>query len=164
MQTLQYSVAAALNGNKHGSNHAGSVASSRPQCYKRGFRAGRRGECVAWKTPAGAHAAGALMSTTATPPKGLEGIVATNSSICYIDGDRGVLAYRGYDIHDLAEHSTFEETCYLLWNGRLPKRQELDAFTRELAAAREMDDHIVRMLREFPKTAKPMEVLRTAVS
>jgi citrate synthase len=104
------------------------------------------------------------MSTTATPPKGLEGIVATNSSICYIDGERGVLAYRGYDIHDLADHSTFEETCYLLWNGRLPKRQELDGFTRELANAREMDDHIVRMLCEFPKKAKPMEVLRTAVS
>ena len=51
--------------------------------------------------------------------KGLDGIVATTSKICYIDGDRGVLAYRGIDVHELAEHSTFEETCYLLWFGRL---------------------------------------------
>jgi citrate synthase len=65
-----------------------------------------------------------MSSVTSTPaPKGLEGIVATNSSICYIDGDRGVLAYRGIDIHELADHSTFEETCYLLWFGRLPNRK-----------------------------------------
>src|SRR5580700_3602399 len=62
-----------------------------------------------------------MSSVTSTPAgKGLEGIVATNSSICFIDGDRGVLAYRGIDVHELAEHSTFEETCYLLWFGRLP--------------------------------------------
>ena len=58
--------------------------------------------------------------TAAQVPKGLEGIVATTSSICFIDGDRGVLAYRGIDVHELADHSTFEETCYLLWYGRLP--------------------------------------------
>ena len=52
--------------------------------------------------------------------KGLEGVTAVNSSICYIDGDQGVLAYRGIDIHELADHSTFEECCYLLWFGRLP--------------------------------------------
>jgi citrate synthase len=56
---------------------------------------------------------------------GLEDIVATSSRICYLDGDRGVLAYCGYDIHDLARHATFEETCYLLWHGRLPTRAEL---------------------------------------
>ena len=67
-----------------------------------------------------------MSSVTSTPAtKGLEGIVATTSKICYIDGDRGVLAYRGIDIHELAEHSTFEETCYLLWFGRLPNRSEL---------------------------------------
>ena len=67
-----------------------------------------------------------MSSLTAThAPKGLEGIVATNSSICYIDGDRGVLAYRGIDIHELADHSNFEETCYLLWFGKLPSRREL---------------------------------------
>ena len=62
--------------------------------------------------------------TAAHAPKGLEGIVATNSSICYIDGDQGILAYRGIDIHELADHSNFEETCYLLWFGRLPKADQ----------------------------------------
>jgi citrate synthase len=66
--------------------------------------------------------------TNTLAPKGLEGIVATNSSICYIDGDRGVLAYRGIDIHELADHSTFEETCYLLWFGRLPNRRRAEEF------------------------------------
>ena len=68
--------------------------------------------------------------TTNLAPKGLEGIVATNSTICYIDGDQGVLAYRGIDIHELAEHSTFEEVCYLLWFGRLPNAGELSEFRR----------------------------------
>ena len=63
------------------------------------------------------------MSTIVSAAKGLEGIVAANSGICFIDGERGVLAYRGYDIHDLADHSTFEEVCYLLWFGRLPNRR-----------------------------------------
>ena len=69
------------------------------------------------------------MSTTVTPTKGLEGVVAASSSICYIDGDAGVLAYRGIDIHELAEKSTFEETCYLLWFGKLPTRAELADLT-----------------------------------
>ena len=64
------------------------------------------------------------MSTT-TMTRGLEGVVAANSSICYMDGEAGVLAYRGIDIHVRAEKSTFEETCYLLWFGRLPTRAEL---------------------------------------
>ena len=59
-------------------------------------------------------------TTSMHAPKGLEGVVATTSSICYIDGEQGVLAYRGIDIHELADNSTFEETCYLLWNGELP--------------------------------------------
>src|SRR5215475_4708256 len=103
------------------------------------------------------------MSTT-TMPRGLEGVVAANSSICYIDGDAGVLAYRGIDIHELAEKSTFEETCYLLWFGRLPKRAELDALSDTLAAERKMDPAIYEMMRQAPKAAPPMEVLRTAVS
>ena len=61
----------------------------------------------------------------AKPKGGLEDVVATSSSICFIDGDRGILAYRGYDIHDLAPKATFEEVCYLLWHGRLPNRAEL---------------------------------------
>jgi citrate synthase len=101
---------------------------------------------------------------TAVAAKGLEGIVATTSSICWIDGDTGVLAYRGIDIHKLAEQSNFEETAYLLWNGRLPKAAELDAFRKELAKARVLDSKIVEMLRTFPKDSTPMEVLRTTVS
>ena len=101
---------------------------------------------------------------TAVAAKGLEGIVAANSGICWIDGDAGVLAYRGIDVHDLAEHSTFEETTCLLWHGSLPSRSELDAFSKQLAAARRLPPEIIRLLGSFPKTATPMEVLRTAVS
>ncbi|HET8635905.1 MAG TPA: citrate synthase [Acidobacteriaceae bacterium] len=101
---------------------------------------------------------------TAVATKGLEGIVATNSSICWIDGDAGVLAYRGIDIHELASKSTFEETAYLLWNGTLPTLQELDSFTRRLTEARKLPPQIIDLLRSFPKEATPMEVLRTAVS
>ena len=102
--------------------------------------------------------------TTPHPPKGLEGVVATNSSICYIDGDRGVLAYRGIDIHELADHSNFEETCYLLWFGKLPNRAELKGLSERLAAERKLDPAIITLLRNAPKTALPMDVLRTAVS
>ena len=104
------------------------------------------------------------MSTTSTPTKGLEGIVAAISSICYIDGDRGILAYRGIDIHDLAQYSTFEETCYLLWNGRLPKRQELDQCRKDLASERKLDASVINLVRQLPRGATPMDVLRTAVS
>jgi citrate synthase len=102
--------------------------------------------------------------TSASAPKGLEGIVATNSSICYIDGDRGVLAYRGIGIHELADHSTFEETCYLLWFGHLPNRSELTGLQERLAEERRLDPAIIQFLRTAPKTALPMDVLRTAVS
>jgi len=103
-----------------------------------------------------------VISTPAT--KGLEGIVATTSKICYIDGDRGVLAYRGIDVHELAEHSNFEETCYLLWFGRLPNRSELDDLRGRLAKERHLDPAIIQFLRDIPRTALPMDVLRTAVS
>jgi citrate synthase len=105
-----------------------------------------------------------MSSGTTTAPKGLEGVVATNSSICYIDGDRGILAYRGIDIHELADNSTFEETCYLLWFGRLPKRDELKHLKQKLAEERRLDPAIIDFLRRAPKTALPMDVLRTAVS
>jgi citrate synthase len=96
--------------------------------------------------------------------KGLEGIVAANSGICWIDGDAGVLSYRGIDIHELADHSTFEETTYLLWNGVLPNLLALREFQSRLALARSLDQRIIDMLRTFPASATPMEVLRTAVS
>jgi citrate synthase len=101
---------------------------------------------------------------TVAAGKGLEGIVAANSGICWIDGDAGVLSYRGIDIHELAEKSTFEECTYLLWNGNLPDQSALREFTSKLALARELDQRIVDMMRGFPTSATPMEVLRTAVS
>jgi citrate synthase len=103
------------------------------------------------------------MSTTVAP-KGLEGIVATTSSICYIDGDAGVLSYRGIDIHELAGHSTFEETTYLLWFGKLPTADELASFSAELAAARVLPEKVIELLHTVPADATPMQVLRTAVS
>jgi len=102
--------------------------------------------------------------TTTQAPKGLEGIVATTSSICYIDGDQGVLAYRGIDIHELADHSNFEETCYLLWFGKLPSANELKELRERLAAERKLDPAIITLLRSAPQSTQPMHVLRTAVS
>ena len=103
------------------------------------------------------------LSTTHTP-KGLEGVVATTSSICYIDGDQGVLAYRGIDIHELADNSTFEETCYLLWYGELPTREKLKDLEQRLAEERKLDASILYRLQLAPKHALPMDVLRTIVS
>jgi len=97
-------------------------------------------------------------------PKGLEGVVATTSSICYIDGDAGVLAYRGYDIHDLADHSTFEEVCYLLWFGRLPNADELKQLKMRMAEERKLDASIYYRLQLTPKHVPPMDMLRTVVS
>lgn len=106
-----------------------------------------------------------MSSLTATHvPKGLEGIVATTSGICFIDGEQGILAYRGIDIHELAQHSTFEETCYLLWFGKLPKEGELRDLSARLAQERQMDASVLNLIRQAPKHALPMDVLRTAVS
>jgi citrate synthase len=97
-------------------------------------------------------------------PKGLEGVVATTSSICYIDGDQGVLAYRGIDIHELADNSNFEEVCYLLWFGKLPSRTELKQLRERLAEERKLDASIYHRMQLVPKHALPMDVLRTMVS
>jgi citrate synthase len=105
-----------------------------------------------------------MSSTTTAPPKGLEGVVAANSSICYIDGDKGILAYRGIDIHDLADNSTFEEVCYLLWYGRLPTRKELQDLSVNLWRERKLDAGIISYLRQAPRHALPMDALRTTVS
>jgi citrate synthase len=106
-----------------------------------------------------------MSSLTVThAPKGLEGVVATTSKICYIDGENGVLAYGGIDIHELADKSNFEETCYLLWHGKLPNDAELKELRGQLAAERKLDPAIVKFLREVPRDAAPMDVLRTAVS
>ncbi len=95
---------------------------------------------------------------------GLEDVVAGVSSICFIDGREGRLVYRGYDINDLANHSTFEEAAFLLWHGRLPNRAELEALKAQMVAARELPAEVWRTLQSLPKGSGPMDVLRTAVS
>jgi citrate synthase len=104
------------------------------------------------------------MSSIVNTPKGLEGVTAVNSSVCYIDGDQGVLAYRGIDIHELADNSTFEECCYLLWFGHLPNRAQLQELRLNLARERKLDASIISLLNQAPKHALPMDVLRTIVS
>jgi citrate synthase len=90
------------------------------------------------------------MTTAAKPKAGLEDTVATSSAICYLDGDRGVLAYCGYDIHDLARNATFEEVCYLLWHRRLPTRAELGDLQSQFVAARPLPEPILRLMRALP--------------
>ena len=105
-----------------------------------------------------------LMPTVSDKPKGgLEDVVATSSAICYLDGDRGVLAYCGYDIHDLAKSATFEEVCYLLWHRRLPTRAELGDLQSQLAAARALPEPIIRLMRSLPPVSG-MDALRTITS
>ncbi len=103
------------------------------------------------------------MTIEAKPKAGLEDIVATSSAICYLDGDRGVLAYCGYDIHDLASAATFEETCYLLWHRRLPTRAELGDLQSQLAAARPLPESILRLMKMLPPS-DGMDALRTLTS
>src|SRR6476469_6866801 len=103
------------------------------------------------------------MSTVEKPKAGLEDTVATSSAICYLDGDRGVLAYCGYDIHDLARHATFGEVCYLLWHRRLPTRAELGDLQAQLAAGRDLPEPILRLVRMLP-AGNGMDLLRTLTS
>ncbi|MFN2445091.1 MAG: citrate synthase [Vicinamibacterales bacterium] len=103
------------------------------------------------------------MSADLKAKAGLEDVVATSSAICYLDGDRGVLAYRGYDIHDLARFATFEETCYLLWHGRLPTRAELGDLQSQLAAARPLPEAVLRLMKMLP-VLDGMDALRTLTS
>ena len=103
------------------------------------------------------------MSTGATPKGGLEDVVATSSAICYLDGDRGVLAYCGYDIHDLAREATFEEVAFLLWHRRLPTRAELGDLQSQLASARQLPETALRVMRSLP-LADGMDMLRTMTS
>lgn len=95
---------------------------------------------------------------------GLEDVVATDSTICFVDGKEGRLIYQGYDIHDLAEKSSFEEVVYLLWFGRMPNKAEFDAINRELRVNRKLPDDVIKLMKQLPKKALPMEVLRTVVS
>jgi citrate synthase len=96
--------------------------------------------------------------------EGLEDVVAAESGVCYIDGDRGILSYRGIDIHELADRSTFEEVCFLLWEGRLPRSNELAALRARIAAERAVSRETLGLLDSLARRATPMEALRTAVS
>src|SRR5262249_23327563 len=105
------------------------------------------------------------MSSDANVAKaGLEGIVATQSEISDVNGIEVRLIYRGYDIHDLAEHATFEEVIYLLWNGDLPNRGQLDELKHQLASEAGLPLEVGQMLSRIPATANPMDMLRTVVS
>ncbi|MEO7890130.1 MAG: citrate synthase [Vicinamibacterales bacterium] len=107
------------------------------------------------------------MTTDTKPSKaGLEDVVAGQSAICFLDGDRGVLAYQGHDIHDLADPecgASFEEVCYLLWHGRLPTRAELGDLQTQLAAARALPEPIIRAMKMLP-AVDGMDALRTLTS
>jgi citrate synthase len=102
------------------------------------------------------------MAQAAVAGKGLEGIVATTSAISSII--RSTLTYRGIDINELAESSTFEEVAYLLWYGELPTREQLDSFTSELSENRELSSQVLEQIRGFPRTANTMSSLETAIS
>jgi len=103
-------------------------------------------------------------ATESTATAGLRGVVAAQSSIGDVNGEQGILIYQGYDIHDLAEHSTFEEVIYLLWNGSLPNKTELDEHVSKLRANYAVPDSVISLMKQFPADADPMDVLRTSVS
>jgi citrate synthase len=105
-----------------------------------------------------------MAAASAAPKGGLEGIIAGRSALCEINGDTGKLLYGGYDIADLAEHSTFEETCWLLWNGQLPTPRELDALRRDISANLEPRATVWDIAADAPESANPMDLLRTQVS
>jgi citrate synthase len=96
--------------------------------------------------------------------KGLEGVVVAQTRLSRIDGQAGELIYGGYDIDDLARNATFEEVCYLLWNGALPNREQLSGLEAQLAAERPLSGGMLELLRSFPADADPMASLRTATS
>lgn len=95
--------------------------------------------------------------------RGLEGVVAAETQLCELDGARGRLAYRGYDIADLARRATFEEVAYLLWQGDLPTRGELEAVRAELRSARPVPAAVLQALALMPRTTDPMRALQAAV-
>jgi citrate synthase len=102
--------------------------------------------------------------STGTSAAGLRGVAAATSSISDVNGEKGELIYQGYNIHDLAEHSTFEEVIFLLWNKRLPTRAELSALEQSLRTAYAVPAELIALMKQFPRGADPIDVLRTAVS
>ena len=105
------------------------------------------------------------MSSEANVAKaGLEGVVAAQSSLSDVNGEEGKLIYAGYDINDLAKHASFEEVIYLLWKGKLPTTSELDQLKSQLNNETRLPAEIIELISAIPKTANPMEMLRTVVS
>ncbi|HEU5321835.1 MAG TPA: citrate/2-methylcitrate synthase, partial [Methylomirabilota bacterium] len=96
--------------------------------------------------------------------RGLEGVVAAETQLCDLDGAHGRLAYRGYDIDDLARRASFEEVAYLLWHGELPRPAQLDQLTLALTAAREIPAAVVQALRLMPRDTDPIRALQAAVA
>ena len=116
-------------------------------------------------TPTSPQTAGQTGNGAPRTAKGLEGVIALESDICFIDGEAGELVYRGYEIDDLARNATFEEVAYLLWYGELPDREQLDALSGQLREARPVPPDLIDHLRHHtPKDANPMAALRTVVS
>jgi citrate synthase len=105
-----------------------------------------------------------VIARLTTQAKGLEDVVAGQSSICFIDGVNGKLLYRGYDIEDLAAMSNYEETSYLLWNGRLPSTSELAAFSAELSNKRALPSEVISILTTLPRNCDAMDALRVGVA
>lgn len=101
--------------------------------------------------------------TVRTKNIGLRGIAIADTKVSYIDGERGVLIYRGYRIEDLAENSTFPETAYVLFYETLPTPEQLEAFEADLRAARELPDFLIESMKHWPRSAHPMDALQAAV-
>jgi citrate synthase len=108
----------------------------------------------------------AAAGSSATPKSsaGLEGVVAAKSEICFIDGIAGRLVYRGYEIGDLVENATFEEVAFLLWEGKLPNKAELDKLKKDIAANMALPEHVTKLIADLPPKMQPMDALRTACS
>jgi len=105
------------------------------------------------------------MSTESIPYiPGLQNVPATRSAISFLDGQKGILTYRGYPIVELARHSSFEETCYLLLNGELPQTSELNAFYDELRLSRRVKYNVREIMKFLPTNGHPMEMLQTCVA
>src|SRR4028118_2115489 len=97
-------------------------------------------------------------------PSGLQNVVVAESSICFIDGQRGQLVYRGYDIDDLTTNSSFEEVAYLLWNGTLPNREQLDTLRSDLIKAMVLPARVFDIMQALPFDSNPMRVLEVVVA
>jgi citrate synthase len=103
-------------------------------------------------------------ASTGTSAAGLRGVAAATSSISDVNGEKGELIYQGYNIHDLAKHSTFEEVIFLLWNKHLPTSSELAELEQSLRAAYAVPAELISLMKQFPHEADPIDVLRTAIS